>query len=364
MNDALPLATGRHVTTTIDWIAANTHSLAIGLLVAAGIVGLMLIVRAFGRWLLGGDPACARWRGVIGAVLSRTHVWFMVAAAIDIVASYADPPPKVAHLADILFTIAFAIQGALWARELVLGAIGRRIGDEPGETTLGNASAIIRVLVSVALFALATVVILDNLGVNVTALVAGLGVGGIAIGLAAQGIFADLFAALAIVFDRPFRRGDTIRFGNAPPITGTVERIGLKTTRVRAISGEQVVIGNTKLLSQELSNIAEAKVRRVTIPFSLVLTTPPDALRRLDALAAEVVKPQSACRLVRCVVTGIGTSSIDGELTYDHRASDADTLARAKAAIVIGWIETLAREGLKLAIPAQVSLPAEPPAEA
>ena len=88
--------------------------------------------------------------------------------------------------------------------------------------------ALIRVLVSVALFAIALIVILDNLGVNVTALVAGLGIGGIAIGLAAQGIFSDLFAALAIMFDRPFRRGDTIRYGTT---TGTVERIGLKTTR-------------------------------------------------------------------------------------------------------------------------------------
>src|SRR6476646_4777790 len=109
--------------------------------------------------------------------------------------------------------------------------IARRVGDNPGESTLGNATSIIRVLVSVALFALAIVVILDNLGVNVTALVAGLGIGGIAIGLAAQGIFSDLFAALSIVFDRPFRRGDIIRFGTT---TGTVERIGLKTTRIRA----------------------------------------------------------------------------------------------------------------------------------
>ena len=91
--------------------------------------------------------------------------------------------------------------------------------------------AIIRVLVSVALFAIAGILILDNLGVNVTALVAGLGIGGIAIGLAAQGIFSDLFAALSILFDKPFKKGDTIRYDQS---TGTVERIGLKTTRLRS----------------------------------------------------------------------------------------------------------------------------------
>ena len=85
-------------------------------------------------------------------------------------------------------------------------------------------------LVSVTLFAIAIIVILDNLGVNVTALVAGLGIGGIAIGLAAQGIFSDLFAALSILFDKPFKRGDVIQFDQT---TGTIERIGLKTTRLR-----------------------------------------------------------------------------------------------------------------------------------
>ena len=113
--------------------------------------------------------------------------------------------------------------------------------------------AIIRLLVSVALFAIAIIVILDNLGVNVTALVAGLGIGGIAIGLAAQGIFSDLFAALSILFDKPFRRGDSIQFDET---AGTVERIGLKTTRLRSLTGEQVVMANTKLLEREIHNFA------------------------------------------------------------------------------------------------------------
>ena len=113
----------------------------------------------------------------------------MVFAAADTVATYAELPHRVAHLIDIGFIIAFALQGAIWGRELILGLIGRRVAEDSGGGALGNAMAIIRVLVSVALFAIAGILILDNLGVNVTALVAGLGIGGIAIGLAAQGIF-------------------------------------------------------------------------------------------------------------------------------------------------------------------------------
>jgi small-conductance mechanosensitive channel len=134
---------------------------------------------------------------------------------------------------------------------------------------------VIRVLVSVAVFAIAIIVILDNLGVNVTALVAGLGIGGIAIGLAAQGIFSDLFAALAILFDKPFRRGDTIRFDTT---TGTVEKIGLKTTRLTSLTGEQVIMANTKLLEREIRNLAEGDERRETLRFTLPTRPRPSKL--------------------------------------------------------------------------------------
>jgi small-conductance mechanosensitive channel len=184
-----------------DWFAANIDRLPIGLAAAAAIIGVMLLVRWAGVAMRNSDPDCARLRGVIGRVLAKTGVLFMAATAIEVIATYADVPPKIGRIADILFIIAFAIQGAVWARELILGAIARRVGEDTGESTLANAMSLIRVLVSVALFTIALIVILDNLGVNVTALVAGLGIGGIAIGLAAQGIFSDLFAALAIVFD-------------------------------------------------------------------------------------------------------------------------------------------------------------------
>ena len=347
----------RPVGSVFRWATDNVDGLMIGALVALGIVAFMLLIRAFGRWLLGRNPDCTNWRGVIGNVLARTSVWFMVAAAIEIVVAYAPVPPRIDRLTSILFTIAFALQGAVWARELILGAIRSRVGEDPGESTLGNAMAIIRVLVSVALFALALLVILDNVGVNVTTLVAGLGIGGIAIGLAAQGIFSDLFAALAIVFDRPFRRGDSIRFGTT---TGTVERIGLKTTRIRAVSGEQVIMANTKLLDQELSNIAEAHVRRVTLTFGLVYQTTPDTLEGLSRLAEEATKPHRGVRLVRCLPTGFGPSAIDCELVYDHRTDDPDVLARTRAEVLLTVMRIFARERISFAYPTQTTFTAAP----
>ncbi len=239
--------------------------------------------------------------------------------------------------------------------------IRSRVGEDPGASTLGNAMALIRVLVNVVVFAIALVVILDNLGVNVTALVAGLGIGGIAIGLAAQGIFSDLFAALSIVFDRPFRRGDTIRYGTGTDVTiGTVERIGLKTTRLRSQTGEQVIMANTKLLEQEVRNLAEAKVRRVALPFSLTYQTSAETLERLPAVAEEVLKLVKTAKLVRCIPTAFAPSSIDCELVYDDRTTSPDTLAHHKADIIIGLSRAFVREKIDFAYPTQTTFTAAP----
>jgi len=348
------------VVNVIEWAGDNLNGLPIGSLVAAGIVGLMLLVRAVGRRMLAGDPECRRWRGIIGNVLGRTGIFFMVAAAIEIVVSYADVHPKLARLSHILFIIAAALQVAVWAREIVIGVIRSRVGEDPGASTLGNAMSLIRVLVSVAAFAIAFIVILDNLGVNVTALVAGLGIGGIAIGLAAQGIFSDLFAALAIVFDRPFRRGDIIRYGGAAGSVGTVERIGLKTTRIRSISGEQLVMANTKLLEHELTNVAETKVKRTWLAFGLVYQTSPDVIERLPEILDEAVKAIKTCRLVRCCATQFGPSSIDCELVYDDRSTDADTLAKHKSALIVGIMRIFDREKIEIAYPTQTTFTAAP----
>ena len=187
-----------------SWFEANRDGLLTGALVGFAIVALMLLLRAYGQRTVRRDPLGLGWRSVFGRVLAKTSVAFMIAAAADVVATYAELPHKAARLIDIVFVIASSIQGAVWGRELILGVIGRRVAEDNGSGTLASAMYIIRVLVSVALFSIAGILILDNVGVNVTALVAGLGIGGIAIGLAAQGIFSDLLAALSILVARPF----------------------------------------------------------------------------------------------------------------------------------------------------------------
>src|SRR5690348_16889544 len=306
------------------WFEANRDGLLIGIIVALVLVAVMLVLRGIGRTRVERDPEGWGWRTVISRVLARTSLTFMILAAAEIVTSYATLPPKAARLIHDAFVIAFAIQGAVWVRELILGVIGRRVAEDNGSSALASAMAIIRVLVSVALFAIAGILILDNLGVNVTALVAGLGIGGIAIGLAAQGIFSDLFAALSILFDKPFRKGDTIRYDQS---TGTVERIGLKTTRLRAITGEQLIMANTKLLEREIHNMAQAKARRMTIYLAVGGEVSADSIDAIAEAAAAAVSERKGCKLIRCALSGAGASALAFDLVYDDSSRDNDVLA-------------------------------------
>jgi small-conductance mechanosensitive channel len=335
------------------WLEANDEALLTGTLVAVALVAGMLVLRHLGERICASHPDYRSWKTVVGRVLAKTSLAFMIIAALAIVTNFAEPPRGVGRLVEILFIIAFAIQGAVWARELILGVIGRQVSDDSTDSALGNAKAVIRVLVSVALFAIAIVVILDNLGVNVTALVAGLGIGGIAIGLAAQGIFSDLFASLSILFDKPFRRGDTIRFDTA---TGRVERIGLKTTRLRSLGGEQIIMANTKLLEREIHNLADGGLRRATIAFGVAYETPPELLARMEEIARAAVDPINGCTLLRCSLANFGVSSLDYQLIYEDKSVDPDRLARDRAAIMLALIERFAAEKIAFAYPVQIAL--------
>ena len=348
---------GRPVRGTIAWLGDNLDGLAIGAVVALGIVGVMLLLRTLGRRLITRDPPLKGWKAVVAHVLAKTTVIFMAVAAIDIVASYIAVPDPLQRGINVAFMIVAALQTAIWARELIIGVARARVGEEPGASTIGNAMSLIRVLVSVAAFAIAIIVILDNLGVNVTALVAGLGIGGIAIGLAAQGIFSDLFAALAIVFDRPFRRGDTIRFDQS---VGTVERIGLKTTRMRSLSGEQIIMANTKLLEREIHNLAEGGSRRTTLTFGLPYSIAPETLAGIPAMAREAVEGCKGCTFIRCAMTAFMPSSIDHELIFENHTLDPDRLAADRSAIMLALVTRFAADKIRFAGPTQVAYTAAP----
>jgi small-conductance mechanosensitive channel len=349
--------TGRIADRTSDWIAANSVDLLLATGAALLIAALLLGLRAFGHRLIRDRSDDLHWRTIFGRVLSRTSLIFIILCAIQIVAENAATPPAALRIINILFTIAAAIQAAVWARELVLGLIQHRIGDADQHSALGTAVGLIRGLVTAALFAIALILILDNLGVNVTGLVAGLGIGGIAIGLAAQGIFKDLFAAVAIILDRPFRRGDAIKFDQ---VNGSIEQIGLKSTRIRSVDGEEIVASNAILLDKIVHNFAHVAQRRIVLKFGLVQQSSPEEAGRVGDLVREAAARHDLVELVRAGVTGISSYAIDFEAEMRVQTSDFDYFFKSRSAICLELLASLAREGIRLAYPTQTSFTAAP----
>lgn len=338
------------------WILSHYLQIAIATLIGSALVGLMLGARWLGKRLCRQAGHLTHWPSTIGRVVMVTHVWFMVLFAAKLVSGYADPPHLVAQTIAVTFTIASALQGAIWAREFVLGVVEVRAGGD-GHSHLSSAIGIIRLMVTVILFAIAIVAILDNLGVNVTGIVAGLGIGGIAIGLAAKGIFDDLFSALSIIFDRPFTQGDSIRWDNT---SGTVEAIGLKTTRVRAVGGEEVVISNTSLLGKELHNLARLQRRRIEMVLGVAYYTPADVCAGLPDMIREIVERQEKCMLVRCGMTGFGDSTLDFNLQFDVHSANYDEVYAARHAVCVAILAAFNEAGIDFAFPTQTAVLAGP----
>nr|WP_326913632.1 mechanosensitive ion channel domain-containing protein [Sphingopyxis chilensis] len=340
---------------SIAWV--NSHWLQIGIAIGAGLL-IFFVLSMLRRFALKHAQSAEgemTLTHIAGRVIHKTKSLVLAIIAIRLVAGYAQPPAVIMQMIHFAFTVAVVLQVAIWAREIVLGLIQRRAAEGHNET-LSNAMGIIRLLISVALFAIAAIVILDNMGVNVTGLIAGLGIGGIAIGLAAQGIFSDLFASLSIIFDRPFRVGETIKYDMS---TATVERIGLKSTRLRSVNGELLVISNTNLLAKEITNFAHLHRRRVTFMIGVIYQTTPAMLRELPALLEEQVKAAGQ-EFIRSSFVSFGPSSLDFELLFDVFSDDYDVVTAARTDVAIRLFEAMAGAGYEFAYPTQTTFTAAP----
>ncbi len=340
-----------------QWVQSHSVDLII-----AAIAGTLIYLAT--SWLRRRAARSALKRGdnwslstIALKAFARTGRFFRIMLAIELVTEYASAPPAVRRIVFILFTIAVVIQAAIWMREIILALIERRAQLSGSENdTLASAMALIRVAVSFILFAVAAIVILSNLGVNVTGLVAGLGVGGIAIGLAAQGIFSDLFAAISIIFDQPFRRGDTISYDTT---TARVEKIGMKSTRLRALTGEEKIIANSKLLEKEITNVTTTNYRRTQFLLGLVYHTPPEKAAALPDMLRRIVE-DNGDEFIRAGFTGFGASSLDFQLTFDVHSDDIELMFAARHRIGLAIIQLFAAEGLEFAYPTQTTYTAAP----
>jgi small-conductance mechanosensitive channel len=197
---------------------------------------------------------------------------------------------------------------------------------------------------------LALVFLLDNLGIKISAVVAGLGIGGVAVALAAQAVLADLFSYFVIFFDKPFEIGDFIIVGDK---MGSVEYIGIKTTRLRALGGEQLVFSNHDLTNSRVHNYKKMDKRRIVFKVGVVYQTSAEQLKRIPGMIKEIIVAQQDATFDRGHFAAFGDSSLDFEFVYYVAGSDYTKYMDVQQAINLAIFETFEREHIDMAYPTQ-----------
>ncbi|HEV3076633.1 MAG TPA: mechanosensitive ion channel family protein [Thermoanaerobaculia bacterium] len=344
---------------------------------ALGIVALVLLTALLLKRVLGRrfarPPGAATAGSAAGAAsaaqelapeLMRRTYWLLLLPPAVFLGILALAPSRHVYATLRTFAIlAVLLQVALWATvgiEIWMGRVRRRRleQDAASATLVGSFNFILRLVLWVFIVLLA----LDNLGVNVTALVAGLGVGGIAVALALQNILGDVLASLSIAADKPFVLGDTIQVDN---FVGTVEDVGLKTTRLRSLSGEQLIFANSDLLKSRIRNLKRMTDRRVLLAFGIDYQTRADQVEKIPPLLRAIIEAQPGVRFDRAHLKGFGQGSLDLEAVYYLANPDYNLFMDTQEAILLALMRALEREGIRLAQPDRtlwIAAETEPPA--
>jgi len=208
----------------------------------------------------------------------------------------------------------------------------------------------IRGLVNLVIWSIALVFLLDNLGIKITAVVAGLGIGGIAVALAAQAFLGDLFSYFAIFFDKPFEVGDFIIVGDK---LGVVEYIGIKTTRIRALGGEQLIFSNTDLTSSRVHNYKKMERRRVVFKLGVIYQTSSEKLKLITKIVKEIIEKQEDAAFDRGHFASYGDFSLNFEFVYYITGADYNKYMDIQQAINLLIFEAFEKEGIEFAYPSQ-----------
>ncbi|SFF53405.1 Small-conductance mechanosensitive channel [Fontimonas thermophila] len=326
-----------------SWLTALTVALGINL--GVGLVKRVIVAHLAAR----AEQTDTALDDALIAAVRRTKQGLILLVSLYIGARNFDLPARVDTILQSVATVAIFMQIGLWG-SAALNSWAERyhrkaMAKDPGVVTSFGAITFVGRLV---LWAVVLLVALDNLGVNVTALIAGLGVGGIAVALAVQNILGDLFASFSIVIDKPFVVGDFIIVDS---YMGTVEHVGLKTTRLRSLSGEQIVFPNSDLLKARVRNYKRMYERRVVFTFGVTYETPPDRLERVVSLVREIVERHDIVRFDRAHFFRFGESSLDFEVVYWMKDPDYKRYMDVQQAINLEILRRLAREGVSMAFP-------------
>jgi small-conductance mechanosensitive channel len=326
----------------LKWLIAGVVFLAL-------FVVLRLILAVAKRQLKSfSERSKTQWDDALCKSLESTRNWFLLVVSACVALLSLGLSGFGPIIAGVII-LALLFQGGLWGQALLEFQLGRYISrrmktDPASATTI----SMVNFLAKLVLWTVVLLVALQNTGIDVTALIAGLGVGGIAIALASQHILGDLFSALSIVLDKPFVLGDFIVVGD---LMGTVEKIGLKTTRLRSLSGEQLIFSNADLLQSRTRNFKRMNERRVVFSVGVTYQTPADTLEAIPRVIREIIVSHDNVRFDRSHFKEYGDSALTFETVYYVMTADYNRYMDIHQSINLAIYRAFEKQGIEFAYP-------------
>lgn len=288
--------------------------------------------------------------GYVEHIVKATRLPFLIGISLLAGISQLDFPTRIDRGLHFAWIIILVTQIALWGTRIISliadnAFLRQRENDPDGATHLVLAGMVGRII----LWMIATLIILDNLGFNVSTLVASLGIGGIAVALAVQNVLGDIFSSVSIALDKPFVIGDFIVVDS---YMGTVEYVGMKTTRLRSLSGEQIIFSNTELLKNRIRNYKRMQERRVVFEFGIAYETPLEQIERIPEIAKKIVTGhQFNIRFDRAHFKSYADGALQFEVVYYVLDPDYNAYMDIQQAINLALLKQLRSLGISFAYP-------------
>lgn len=327
-----------------DWAVAGLVAAAVW--VGLSIVRRLVLARSRHR-ASANHPAPVR---LIFHLLASTKQFLIVALAIYAGQEDLVFPPKLQHIVDRAVVMAILLQIGLWAvRSLKFYLQIKELERGPDRGFTGSLD-IINFVAQTLIWSLLSLVALENLGINITALLAGLGVGGVAVALALQNVLGDLFASLSIALDKPFVVGDRLAID---AFSGVVERIGIKTTRLRSDAGEQIILSNADILKSRVRNYGRAPEQRALATIRVPYGTARETLHAIPKLMEAIVREQANARFERCHLKTLEGTCLEFELSFFVQQPKINSLLDLQQAVNFRIIDEFRRLGVEFAYPTQ-----------
>ena len=338
-----------------DWIVASVVFLATFTLLPL-IKGFVSSKRK--KWLPSGRelPVAIELATLL---IASTSKLFLFTTALYLASISLEFPKNVSLALQWAIVLTFWYQFGRWAMAAVRMAIDRRARKSGGpDATLSGSLDIIMFIAGLVVWAMALLLALDNLGIEIKPLLAGLGIGGIAVALAVQTVLGDLLASMSIALDKPFQIGDALQVDD---INGTVEHIGVKSTRLRSVSGEQIIMSNADILKSRVRNNGRMRERRAAFFINVVYGTTSEQLRAIPPMVKEIVESQPQARFDRCHLLAFADWALRFEVVFFMSTPNYGTYADVQQAVNLAIVERFEKMGIEFATPTRPLYTPEPP---